>query len=120
MNVDARDSVFNSHICFNALATLQHIKNVENCKYEFDVEFSLFMRTKATCAAFVSECQRRACMCVRRRSCVCVVFPFRTIFIAIPLYSIFVCPFMTVWYETRTIAFFLRLEFSNNRIFHSC
>lgn len=32
MNVDAGDSALNSHICFNALATLQHIKNVENCK----------------------------------------------------------------------------------------
>lgn len=33
MNGDASDSVLNSHICFNALATLQHLKNVENCKY---------------------------------------------------------------------------------------
>lgn len=33
MNVDARESALNSHICFNALATLQNIKNVENCEY---------------------------------------------------------------------------------------
>lgn len=31
MNLDANESVLNSHICFNALATLQNIKNVENC-----------------------------------------------------------------------------------------
>lgn len=31
MNVDGSESVLNSHICFNALATLQNIKNVENC-----------------------------------------------------------------------------------------
>ncbi|XP_031635665.1 uncharacterized protein LOC116348727 [Contarinia nasturtii] len=30
MNVDASESVLDSHICFNALATLQNIKNVEN------------------------------------------------------------------------------------------
>lgn len=33
MNTDTGDSVLNSHICFNALATLQNLKNVENCEY---------------------------------------------------------------------------------------
>lgn len=42
MNSDGRDSALNSHICFNALATLQHIKNVENCKLIF-MHISIFL-----------------------------------------------------------------------------
>lgn len=33
MNADPNNTDLKSHICFNALATLQNIKNVENCKY---------------------------------------------------------------------------------------
>lgn len=53
MNVDARDSVFNSHICFNALATLQHIKNVENCKYiYFGFHFHAYAIRVRVCVLF--------------------------------------------------------------------
>lgn len=64
MNVDPNNTDLNSHICFDALATLQSIKNVDNCKYFFD-NYVAFIRLKHTRAHTEQDIYWTTCASVK-------------------------------------------------------